>query len=67
MAKQAGVCRRRVRDEIQHWFIVVVEDLLNLNMRVLVTIFELYLLRALELALVPARAAICIDYAARLF
>lgn len=59
-AEEAGVMRAvdSLRDAAQHWFVVVAEDLLYLNTRALITAFDAYLLRALEVTLndhIPAR------------
>lgn len=59
-AEEAGVMRAvdSLRDAAQHWFVVVAEDLLYINTRALITAFDAYLLRALEVTLndhIPAR------------
>ncbi|MEZ2745796.1 hypothetical protein ACBQ16_11420 [Halopseudomonas bauzanensis] len=48
--EEAGVMRGvdSLRDAAQHWFVVVSEDLLYLNVRALITAFDTYLQRALE-------------------
>lgn len=58
--EEAGVMRAvdSLRDAAQHWLVVVAEDLLYLNTRALITAFDSYLLRALEISLIdhiPAR------------
>ncbi|MBY8973062.1 hypothetical protein J1G33_21970 [Pseudomonas sp. P867] len=58
--EEAGVMRAvdSLRDAAQHWSVVVAEDLLYLNTRALITAFDAYLLRALEISLIdhiPAR------------
>lgn len=48
--QEAGVMRAidRLRDAAQHWFVVVAEDILYLNVRALITGFDEYMKRALE-------------------
>lgn len=57
---EAGTMRMidALRDAEQHWFTVVEEDVLYLQTRALVTVFDIYLKRALDLDLssrIPAR------------
>lgn len=58
--EEAGVMRAvdRLRDAAQHWFVVVAEDILYLNVRALITAFDDYLKRAFGDGLcahIPAR------------
>ncbi len=50
---EAGIFRAidALRDEAQHWFVVVSEDLLYLQIRALITAFNNFQLRTLELSL----------------
>jgi hypothetical protein len=47
---EAGIMRAidSLRDAAQHWFVVVAEDILYLNVRALITAFDDYLRRTLE-------------------
>ncbi|AXQ95509.1 hypothetical protein LV780_18085 [Cereibacter azotoformans] len=47
--QEAGIMRAMdsLRDAAQHWFVVVAEDILYLNVRALITAFDEYLKRAL--------------------
>jgi hypothetical protein len=50
---EAGVFRAvdRLRDQAQHWFVYVSEDLLYMHTRAMVTAFDAYLKRALDMDL----------------
>jgi len=59
-ADEAGIMRAidAQRDAAQHWFVFVSEDLLYMQLRALITAFDAYLKRRLDLALenfIPAR------------
>ncbi|MGP3725831.1 hypothetical protein [Cereibacter sphaeroides] len=48
--QEAGIMRAidRLRDAAQHWFVMVAEDILYLNVRALITAFDEYLKRTLD-------------------
>jgi len=59
-ALEAGVFRvvDALRDDAQHWFVYIPEDILYMHTRALITVFDAYLTRSLDLDLnsfIPAR------------